>query len=85
MQKGSITLNGVSLTVSNVQNTFAEVSLIPHTIENTTFKHLKTGDKINIEYDILAKYIEKFTILNHNDSENKTSKIDEKFLAENGF
>ena len=85
VQKGSITLNGVSLTVSNVQNTFAEVSLIPHTIENTTFKHLKTGDKINIEYDILAKYIEKFTILNHNDSENKTSKIDEKFLAENGF
>jgi len=84
VQKGSITLNGASLTVSNVEEGLVEVSLIPHTLQNTTFKHLRAGDKINVEYDILAKYIEKFTVLNHNGTENK-SKIDEKFLAENGF
>lgn len=84
VQKGSITLNGVSLTVSNVQKNLIEVSLIPHTLKNTTFYSIKEGSKINTEFDILAKYIEKFINLNHNEAENK-SKIDEKFLIENGF
>lgn len=84
VQKGSITLNGASLTVSNVEEGLVEVSLIPHTLQNTTFKNLSVGDKINVEYDILAKYIEKFTVLDHNRAE-KVSKIDEKFLIENGF
>jgi len=82
VKKGSITLNGVSLTVSNVQNGLVEVSLIPHTLQNTTFKFLGEGDFLNVEFDILAKYIEKFTSLNNNE---KKSKIDEKFLIENGF
>lgn len=85
VKKGSVTLNGVSLTVSKVENSYLEVSLIPHTLQNTTFKFLREGDFLNIEYDILAKYIEKFTFLNNNDSEIKNSKIDEKFLIENGF
>ncbi len=82
VEKGSITLNGVSLTVSNVQNGFVEVSLIPHTLQNTTFQYLKKGDFLNVEFDILAKYIEKFTFLKDN---KEKSKIDENFLIENGF
>ncbi len=88
VQKGSITLNGVSLTVSNVQKGLIDVSLIPHTLQNTTFQWLKQGDKINVEFDILAKYIEKFTLLNHNEAQNipeNKPKIDENFLIENGF
>ena len=88
VQKGSITLNGVSLTVSNVQKGLIDVSLIPHTLQNTTFQWLKQGDKINVEFDILAKYIEKFTLLNHNKARNMSEnkpRIDENFLIENGF
>lgn len=86
VEKGSITLNGVSLTVSYVENSLFEVSLIPHTLQNTTFQFLKEGDFLNIEYDILAKYIEKFTFFKDNNFVNNSSqKIDEKFLLENGF
>ncbi len=86
VEKGSITLNGVSLTVSKAENLYFEVSLIPHTLQNTTFQFLKEGDFLNIEYDILAKYIEKFTLFKDNNFTGSSSKkIDEKFLLENGF
>ncbi|MBR1617974.1 riboflavin synthase [bacterium] len=77
VEKGSITLNGVSLTARNVQNNGFDVALIPETLENTNLKHLKIGSKINVEYDILAKYIQKYT------SPKKV--ITEQFLIENGF
>jgi len=86
VEKGSITLNGVSLTVSKVGNGVVEVSLIPHTLQKTTFQFLKEGDFLNVEFDILAKYIEKFTLFNDNNFKKDSSKkIDEKFLLENGF
>ncbi|MBE7705702.1 MAG: riboflavin synthase [Cyanobacteria bacterium SIG30] len=78
VQKGSICVNGVSLTVSNVGANFFEVSLIPHTFENTNLFNLKIGDFVNIENDILAKYIEKF-------SKNSTQAIDENYLTRCGF
>ena len=57
VHKGSICINGVSLTVAKItQNAFA-VAIIPYTYENTNFKNLKLGDKVNIEFDILGKYI----------------------------
>ena len=60
VEKGSIALNGVSLTVaSKNENTF-DVALIPHTIELTTFGNLVAGDSVNVEVDILGKYIENF-------------------------
>ena len=60
VEKGSIALNGVSLTVaSKNENTF-DVALIPHTIEITTFGNLVAGDSVNVEVDILGKYIENF-------------------------
>ena len=59
VEKGSITINGVSLTCFNsTQNTF-RVAIIPYTYENTNFKNLKAGDKVNLEFDIIGKYVQK--------------------------
>lgn len=60
VQKGSVILNGVSLTVSNVEKNLFNVSLIKHTLENTNLGSLRVGDKVNIETDIFARYVEKF-------------------------
>ena len=79
IKKGSIAINGVSLTVSNVWDDSFEVSLIPETIKNTNLKNLKNGDIVNIEYDLFAKYIQKFT------SNKQNSKLTFEFLKENGF
>lgn len=58
MHKGSITINGVSLTVAEVADDVLTVALIPHTLEHTTLGALKTGDKVNLEFDMIGKYIE---------------------------
>lgn len=76
--KGSITVNGVSLTVSKNQNNTFSVAIIPHTLENTNLKYLKIGDLVNIETDILGRYVEKFL-------STKNNNITEDFLKENGF
>ncbi len=57
VKKGSIAIDGISLTVVDVKKNLVSVSLIPHTIDVTNFKTKKIGDKINIETDILGKYI----------------------------
>jgi riboflavin synthase len=57
VKKGSIAMDGISLTVVDIKKNLAYVSLIPHTIEVTSFHTKKVGDKINIETDILGKYI----------------------------
>ncbi len=86
IKKGSIALNGVSLTVSDVQKDNFEVSLIPETINNTNLKNIKIGDIVNIEYDLIGKYVQKFLNL-ENGIENKGNKgkITLEFLKENGF
>ncbi len=57
VKKGSIAIDGISLTVVDIKNNLASVCLIPHTMEKTNFKIKNVGDKINIETDILGKYI----------------------------
>ncbi|MEK0320318.1 MAG: riboflavin synthase [Nitrosopumilus sp.] len=57
VKKGSIAIDGISFTVVDIKNTLASVSIIPHTIEVTNFRTKKVGDKVNIETDILGKYI----------------------------
>ena len=80
--KGSITINGISLTVAEIQNNIFTAAVIPHTYQNTVLKYLKQGDSVNIETDILAKYVEKLLGLN----DNKTNgNISMEFLKENGF
>ncbi|OZV70881.1 riboflavin synthase [Winogradskyella aurantia] len=59
IEKGSITVNGVSLTVVNSKpNTFS-VAIIPYTYEHTTFKTLKVGDIVNLEFDVIGKYVKR--------------------------
>ena len=57
VEKGSIAVNGISLTIANVNGDIFDVSIIPHTYENTNFSNLKEGDFVNIEFDALARYI----------------------------
>lgn len=57
VKKGSVAIDGISLTVTDVRGTTVSVSLIPHTIKSTNFRAMAVGDKINIETDILGKYI----------------------------
>lgn len=59
--KGSITVNGVSLTVTNVSKEYFSVALIPYTLKNTNLGELKKGSKVNIELDLVAKYLEKLS------------------------
>jgi riboflavin synthase len=59
IEKGSATVNGVSLTVVNSKKNSFSVAIIPYTYEHTNFKHLKKGSKINLEFDVLGKYIQK--------------------------
>ncbi len=61
IEKGSICLNGVSLTAFNVGVKDFTVAIIPYTFSNTNFKNLKESDIVNIEYDIIGKYMERFT------------------------
>lgn len=60
--KGSITIQGVSLTVSTVSENDFEVALIPHTLENTTLGELQEGDPVNLEVDVLARYLEQLNL-----------------------
>lgn len=57
VQKGSITVNGVSLTISAVLPSAFQVSIIPYTFHHTNFQSIKIGDRVNIEFDVLGKYI----------------------------
>lgn len=64
IEKGSITVNGVSLTVVNSKTNEFSVSIIPYTFENTNFKNFKTGTKINLEFDVVGKYIARLYSIN---------------------
>ncbi len=60
-RKGSIAMQGVSLTVNDVRGSEFEVNLIPHTVSVTTLRHLKVGSKVNLEIDLMARYVERLT------------------------
>lgn len=59
VEKGSICVNGVSLTCFNAQNTSFRVAIIPYTFEHTNFSQLKVGDVVNLEFDIIGKYVKR--------------------------
>jgi len=64
IEKGSITVNGVSLTVVNSQKNSFSVAIIPYTYEHTNFKQFKIGTKINLEFDVIGKYVKRLNELN---------------------
>ena len=78
VDKGSVTIDGISLTVIRPTDNSFQVSIIPHTSHQTTLLQKKLGDRVNIEVDILAKYVEKLM-------GTKTSHISYDFLAKHGF
>ncbi len=81
--KGSISIDGTSLTVVDVLDNSFRVSLIPITKKETILLTKKIGDEVNLECDIVGKYIERF--LKFEDNKNNKETIDMKFLMENGF
>lgn len=62
VEKGSVCVNGVSLTVVNSQKNSFSVAIIPYTYEHTNFKHLQVGSTVNLEFDIIGKYITKMNV-----------------------
>ncbi len=80
VDKGSVALDGISLTVTNVDSNCFNVSIIPHTHDVTTLREKKSGDLLNIECDMIAKYVEKLQA--HHSAGRK---IDMDFLARNDF
>jgi riboflavin synthase len=81
VQKGSIAIDGISLTVNEYQEGEIQMTLIPYTIEKTTLMQKRVGDRVNLESDILGKYVEKFLNL----GDKKPGRVDLTFLKEHGF
>ena len=65
IEKGSITVNGVSLTVVNSELNSFSVAIIPYTYENTTFKNLRVNDTVNLEFDVIGKYVKRLNELRY--------------------
>jgi len=85
VEKGSIAIDGTSLTVAYVDDRSFKVSIIPHTGEATTLLDKKIGDEVNLECDMVGKYIEKFMKFEEDKSEEPKSNLNEDFLRQNGF
>ena len=83
--KGSITIDGISLTVSYVDKSVFKVSIIPHTAQETTLLNKSIGETVNLECDVISKYVEKFMGLGSKEEYNPNTSISEEFLRENGF
>ncbi len=81
--KGSIAIDGISLTVAYVDEEVFKVSVIPHTKDFTTLLHKNIGDMVNLECDLVGKYIEK--LINFEDKKQDKNDLSENFLREHGF
>ncbi len=81
--KGSIAVDGISLTIASLHETSFCVAVIPHTLRNTNLRHLRAGDAVNLEVDILGKYFERFHQLGL--TESKSSKLSLDYLKEQGY
>jgi riboflavin synthase len=84
MVKGSVAVDGVSLTVNRCGPDFFEVSIIPHTASLTTVGLKKAGDSVNLEADMIGKYVEKFLTQKQMDKE-QTPGVDLQLLARAGY
>lgn len=85
IEKGSITIDGVSLTVNSCSGNRFSVSIIPHTLAVTTLGNLRQGSRVNLEVDIIGKYVEKLLSVQPTGAGTEESKINSAFLAEHGF
>lgn len=86
IEKGSVAVDGVSLTINDCQDTYFEVNIIPQTAQETTFLRKKVGDLVNIETDMIGKYVEKFFLQKRSSEQEKgSSVIDREMLSKYGF
>ena len=85
IEKGSITIDGVSLTVNSCGRGIFSVSIIPHTLKITTLGLLKVGSKVNIEVDIIGKYVEKLLAPKEGSGGDAGDTLNPGFLAQHGF
>ena len=83
VEKGSVAIDGISLTVAKVRAKDFGVSIIPHTVKETILSHKSVGDIVNIENDVIGKYVEKFINFPQKSEDKKNITMD--FLINNGF
>lgn len=83
VKKGSVAIDGISLTVADIKDGLFNAAVIPHTYKNTLLNDLKAGSAVNIETDIIGKYVEKFLLSTDNNT--VKNKISTDFLERNGF
>ncbi|MBL4281860.1 riboflavin synthase [Vibrio fluvialis] len=82
-EKGAITVDGISLTVNDLRKNAFKLTIVPHTTQETTIDHFQVGRKVNLEVDVLARYLER--LLNGGRDEQPESRITMEFLQQNGF
>lgn len=83
--KGSITIDGVSLTVNRVDGASFEINIVPHTLQETVIGHYQPGTRVNLEVDVIARYLERLIQGGAMTDQVRSSNITEAFLSENGF
>lgn len=83
--KGSITVDGVSLTVNKVNGALFELNIVPHTIAHTIIGDYKAGHKVNLEVDVIARYLERLLLGEKAAIPDAAAKLTESFLADNGY
>ena len=83
IEKGSVTIDGVSLTVNRIEGDVLELGIIPHTIQNTTLAIRKVGDEVNVEVDVIGKYVEK--LMRNERRPGDSGGITWEMLAKHGF
>lgn len=84
-EKGSITVDGISLTINHLNGALMSLNLVPHTATQTTINDWQVGSKVNLEIDVLARYLERLLMGDKAAQSTTRNAIDMSFLAENGF
>ena len=84
-EKGSICIDGISLTVNSVEGARFELNIVPHTLKETTMERFKAGTRVNLEVDVIARYLERMLLGDKAAEAGAGGGITEAFLAENGF
>ena len=85
VEKGSVAVDGISLTVASLTDNTFSIAVIPHTLKETVLYYKKEGDKVNIENDVIGKYVERLLTFKEDNNDSKKSNITMEFLFKNGF
>jgi riboflavin synthase len=83
--KGSITVDGISLTVNDVNGSAFKLTIVPHTAEQTTIQHFASGRKVNIEVDVIARYLERLMLGDKAAEPTQSTGVSLETLARSGF